>query len=226
MSIRINLLAELQAAEEERRKDPVKRTLLAAALVSAVVALFAAFLQLKVMTASHSLGSLQSRWGRIEKKYDVALAAQRKSLEADEKLAALMEMSTNRFLWGSALNAFQQTLNNIDGVQVVRLKCDQAYVLTDPTPNRTNGTQIVRGKPGTATEKIVITIDAMDGSGQAGSRISSFQNAVEHQEYFQQNLARTNGLRLTSRSAPQFTQGAANPFVMFTLQCSFPEKTR
>src|SRR5690349_19418781 len=124
MPIRINLLAEIQAAEEERRKDPVKRTMLAAGAIAGVVALFAAILQVKVMGANSQLGALQSRWASIEKKYDVAVAAQRKNLEADEKLAALVDMSTNRFLWGNALNAFQLTLNNLDGVQVVRFKVD------------------------------------------------------------------------------------------------------
>ena len=66
MPIRINLLAEIQAAEEERRKDPVKRTMLAAAFLAGVIVLFAAVLQVKVMTASRSLGSLQSRWASIE----------------------------------------------------------------------------------------------------------------------------------------------------------------
>ncbi len=226
MPIRINLLAEIQAAEEERRKDPVKRTLLAGALLAGVVALFAAILQIKVLGANSRLSGLQSRWASIEKKYEVAVAAQRKHLEADERLAALCEMSTNRFLWGSTLNAFQQTLNNIEDVQVVRLKAEQTYVVTEAGANRTNGTQIIRGKPGTSTERIIITVDAMDGSSPAASRVSTFQSAIERQEYFQQNLARTNGLRLTQRSAPQFTQGANHPFVMFTLQCSFPEKVR
>jgi hypothetical protein len=224
--IRINLLAEIQAAEEERRKDPVKRTMLAAALLAGVVALFAAMLQIKVMGANSRLSRLQSRWASIEKKYEVAVAAQRKNLEADERLAALCELSTNRFLWGNTLNAFQQTLNGVEDVQVIRFKADQTYVVTEAAPNRTNGTQIIRGKPGTSTEKIIITVDAMDGSSQPASRVSMFKSAVERQEYFQQNLARTNGLRLISQSAPQFTQGANHPFVMFTLQCSFPEKVR
>jgi hypothetical protein len=226
MPIRINLLAEIQAAEEERRKDPVKRTMLAAAFLAGVIVFFAAVQQVKVLSASRSLGKLQSRWASLEKKYEVAVAAQRTSLETDEKLTALVEMSTNRFLWGNALNAFQQTLNNIDGVQVVRFKADQTYVLTEATPTRTNGTTITRGKPGTATEKIKILIEAMDVGNQAGSRVSSFKNGVEQQQYFQQNLSRTNGLRLLNVTAPQITQGAANPFVMFTLECSFPEKTR
>src|SRR5689334_641759 len=158
MPIRINLLAELQAAEEERRKDPVKRGLMAGALVVGVVALWAASLQVKVMAANRQLTTLQTRWKAIEKSYDVAVATQRRQMDAEEKLSALRDLSTNRFLWGNTLHAFQQTLNNIDDVQVVRLKADQTFTMAEPTPTRTNGTTVVRGKPATATEKVVLSI--------------------------------------------------------------------
>lgn len=226
MPIRINLLADLQAAEEERRKDPVKRGIMVGAGVVAIVALWAASLQVKVFAANRELGALQSKWKSIEKNYTSAVATQRRHMDAEEKLAALRNMSTNRFLWGSTLNAFQQTLNNIENVQVVRLKADQTYTVTEPTPSKTNGTTVVRGKPGTAVERIVLSIDAMDSSAQAGSRITAFKDAIANQSYFQQNLARTNGLRLTSRSAPQAIQGSSGQFVMFSLECAFPEKTR
>jgi hypothetical protein len=226
MPIRINLLAEHQAAEEERRKDPVKRTVIVAAMMVGLVALWAALLQVKVIAASRHVGALQSQWKSIEKSYELAVATQRKNLEADERLAALRNMSTNRFLWGNALNAFQQTLNHIDDVQVVRMKIEQNYAVTEATPNRTNGTTVMRGKPGTATEKVLLTIDAMDSSPQAGSRIAGFKDAISGQPYFQRHLAKTNGLVLISRSAPQLNQGSQNQFVMFTLQCLFPEKVR
>lgn len=225
MPIRINLLAEAQAAEEERRKDPVKRGVIGAGVVVGLVVLWVVALQVKVIAANQKLGSLQTRWKSIEKDYEVAVSTQRQSLETDEKLAALYDMSTNRFLWGNTLNAFQQTLNHIDDVQVVRLKSEQSYTLTEATPSRTNGTTVVRGKPGTSTEKIVLTIDAMDSSNQAGSRVTGYKDAIAAQQYFQQNLAKTNGLLLISRSAPQ-TSPVGNQYVMFTLQCSFPEKVR
>src|SRR5262245_31689218 len=107
MPIRINLLAEHQAAEEARRKDPVKRGVLVGALVACAVALWAATLQAKVFAASSKLNRLDSKWKAIEKSYEAAVAIQRESLEVEEKLAALRNMSTNRFLWDNALNAFQ-----------------------------------------------------------------------------------------------------------------------
>lgn len=226
MPIRINLLAELHAAEEERRKDPVKRGFIVAAIFVSAVALWAATLQVKVIAASSGLGNLDSRWKSIEKDYETAVTAQKRNLETAEKLAALNNMSSNRFLWANTLNALQMTLNNVDDVQVVRFKADQSYLVTEPGPSKTNGTTIVRGKPGTSTEKIVVTIDAMDSNKQPGSRVNSFKDAISAQSYFQQNLSRTNGLLLISQSAPQFNPGQANQFVMFTLQASFPEKVR
>jgi uncharacterized membrane protein YiaA len=51
MAISINLLAEAQAAEEQRRKDPVKRAALAAGFVVFLVALWATTLQLRIMAS-------------------------------------------------------------------------------------------------------------------------------------------------------------------------------
>ncbi len=226
MPIRINLLADLQAAEEDRRKDPVKRGVLVAIGAVSLVALWAASLQVKVMAANRELSGLESKWKSIEKNYSAAVATQRRQMDAEEKLASLHNMSTNRFLWGSTLNAFQQTMNNLENVQVVRLRADQTFAVTEPTPSRTNGTTVVRGKPGTATERIVLVVDAMDSSRQAGSRVTAFKDSIANQAYFQQNLARTNGIRLTSRSAPQANPGGAGQYVLFSLECAFPEKVR
>lgn len=226
MPIRINLLAELQSAEEERRKDPVKRTLIVAAVIVGAVALWTASLQVKVMAAKRQVTTLQTKWKSIEKNYEAAVAAKRRNLETEDRLVALRSMSTNRFLWGNTLGAFSQTLNNIEDVQVLRMRVEQSYTQTAATPNRTNGTTVVRGKPASATEKILLTIDAMDSSAQAGSRVTAFKNAIGAQPYFQQSLAKTNGLLLMSQSAPQVNQGSGNQFVMFQLQCAFPEKVR
>ena len=226
MPIRINLLAEIQAAEDERRKDPVKRAFIAAAVVVGAVAVWTATLQVKVMAANREVTQLQSQWKSIEKDYQAAVGTQRKNLETDDKLAALRALSTNRFLWGNVLGSFAQTLNNIDDVQIVRMKVDQTYHLVEATPNRTNGTTVVRGKPGTATEKIALVIDAMDSSAQAGTKVTRFKDAIGAQTYFQQSLAKTNGLLLLSQSAPQVNPGSGSQFVMFQLQCTFPEKVR
>jgi hypothetical protein len=226
MAIHINLLAEAQAAEEQRRKDPVKRALLVAASLVSLVLVWSASLQFKVMAAKSDFDGLQSKWEAIDKSYQAAVASQRRSLEAEEKLAALEQLTTNRFLWGNALNAIQQTMSGVDAVQVVRLRGEQNYVLTEGTKPRTNGMQVIAGKPGTSTEKIVLTLEALDSSAPPGGQVSKFKESITQVPYFQSALQKTNGVLLTSLSAPQISPQGRNPFVMFTLQCYYPETVR
>ena len=226
MPIRINLLAEAQAADEERRKDPVKRGAYVAGFLVFLLGLWAASLQFKIIGAKSELGRLESKYKAIEKEYKTAVEAQRNSIEAEQKAAALQQMTTNRFLWGNLLNAFQQTLGAMEDVQVVRLKADQSYTIGEGTPNRTNEASVIPGKPPTATEKISLTIDAMDVSQRPGVRVNQFKESIATVPYFKDGLTKTNGVLLMSRSAPQNSPNGRSTFVMFSLKCSFPEKTR
>jgi len=226
MPIRINLLAEARAAEEERRRDPVKRGVFVSACLVSLVAVWAMALQFKVIAVKLELNGLDSKWKAIEQNYKAAVAAQRNSVETEQKLAALQRMTTNRFLWGNALNAFQQTLGTMDDVQIVRLKTDQLYSLNEGTPNRTNGTTVIPGRPATATEKISLLVDAMDVSPQPGRRVNQFKESIATVPFFKDNLTKTNGVMLMSRSAPNNSPNGRQTFVMFQLKCSFPDKTR
>jgi hypothetical protein len=226
MPIRINLLAEAQAAEEERRKDPVKLAIWLTGFLVFLVLLWAMTLQFKLMASKSELNQAQVKWTSIEKGYQLAVENQRKFMDAEQKLAALDRLTTNRFLWGTALNAFQQTLNGVDDVQVVRFKTEQTYTLTEEIKARTNGTSVVAGRPATAIEKISMTIEAMDSSRQPGSQVSKFKDSIAQVPYFHTSLQQTNGVLLTSLSAPQAGGLGRNAFVLFTLQCSFPEKVR
>ena len=226
MPIRINLLAEAQAAEELRRKDPVKRAVWVGVFLLFLVALWAMTLQFKILRAKGDLSSLNTKWISIEKSYQVAVDYQRRSIEAEGKLAALHEMTTNRFLWGTALNAFQQTLNNLDGVHVVRLKTDQAYIAGEEVKARTEAGRNIPGQPATATERVRMVIDAIDSSNPPGARVTKFKENIASVPFFLESLQPTNGVRLTQRSAPQLSPNGKNPFVMFQLEAHFKEKTR
>lgn len=226
MPIRINLLAEAHAAEEMRRRDPVKRGIYAAVFVVSCVLIWALTLQLKMVAARHELGALETQWKSIYKDYQVAVDKRRRSLEVEQKLGALQALNTNRFLWGNVLNAFQQTLNGVDDVQVVRLKTEQIYHLQEEIKPRTNSNSIIPGKPASSTEKTTITLEALDFSVPAGNQVNRYKEAISAVDYFQRNLQRTNGVLLTTLSPPQTSPSHRNPFVNFTLQCYFPEKSR
>ena len=224
MPIRINLLAEAHEAEDARRKDPVKRGSYIGAFIVFCVVLWSGTLQMKIIVAKSELGSVNVRWSSIEKPHKTTVDAQKTGMEEENRLAALHQMSTNRFLWGPALNAFQQTA--VDGIQVVKLKTEQTYFASETTPSRTNGTTVVVGKPATATELVSMTIDAMDASLTPGKSINSYREAVAKAAFFKANLNKTNGVMLVSRSAPQNSPSGDRTFVMFSLKATFPEKTR
>ncbi len=209
MPIRINLLAEAQAAEELRRKDPVKRGAVLAVLLVLLELCWSSTRQFKIMAAKGELNSLESKWQTIEKNYQKAVDNHRKELDAEEKLAALQQYTTNRLLWGTTLNAFQQTLMGVDQVQVVRLKTEQSYVLNEE-----------------AKKPSETTIEALDFSPQPGGQVNKFKEAITTVPYFYQILQKTNGVLLTSLSAPQLGPAGRTPYVLFTLQCFLPEKVR
>src|SRR5437660_8253379 len=118
MPIRINLLADAQAAEELRRKDPVKRAILAGCILLVGVLSWSSTLQFRIMVSKGQLKALQGNWSSIEKNYQEAVESKRRSIEVEGKLAALQQLKTNRFLWGNALNAFQQSVSGVDEIQV------------------------------------------------------------------------------------------------------------
>ena len=66
MPIRINLLAEQQAAEEERRRDPVKRGIYAGVALLVLMVLWVAVTQLKVSAARTELTDLDGRLKKVE----------------------------------------------------------------------------------------------------------------------------------------------------------------
>lgn len=224
MPIRINLLAEAIAAEDERRRDPVKRGTYVAAFLVACVVLWAVALQIKIIGAKSTLGSIESKWKQIEKSYQSSVESQKASMEAEQRLAALHEMSTNRFLWGNALNALQHTIGSNSHIQMLKLKTDQTYFASEGTPARTNGNKVVPGKPPTSTERISVTIDAMDFT--AGRQLNQFKENIGNVSFFKERLNKTNGVMLLNRSAPQNSANGNQTFVTFSLKATFPEKTR
>ncbi len=224
MPIRLNLLAEAQALEELRRKDPVKRAILAGILIVFVALVYSSTIQVKIVSAKSDFNGLQAGWKSIETGYESAIETRHQFIEAEEKLAALQQLTTNRFLWGTTLNALQQTLAGIDDVQVVRVKADQTYLVTEEVKPKAGETRAA--KPATATEKIVMTIEGIDFNAQPGAHINKFKAGIANEPFFQSNLTKTNGVTLLSFSQPQTDSLARNAYVRFSLQCLFPEKVR
>ena len=66
MPIRINLLAEQQAADELRRRDPVKRATWAGGFLVGVLTVWSGYLQVKLMAATSEVNRYESEWKKLE----------------------------------------------------------------------------------------------------------------------------------------------------------------
>jgi hypothetical protein len=223
MPIRLNLLNEAQAVEELRRKDPVKRVIFGAALLVALMLAWSSSLVAKAVMAKSELARGEAQMATQTNQYQTVLQSQKMVSDANKKLEALRRLETNRFLNGNVLDALQKS--TVDGVQLTRLKIEQAYSTIEGTKARTNKSRVTPGKPTQVAERIEITLDCKDSSSTPGNKIGQFKETVAANPLFQSFLGKTNEARLTRRSSEQAVPGEP-PFVTFTIECRFPEVTR
>ncbi len=226
MYIHLNLLAEAQAAEELRRRDPVKRALWLAGVLASVMLLWAGWLQARTLMARSALGKVEKDISARTDGFQEVLEFQNKSGDVEMKLTRLHQLATNRFLNGNLLNALQQTI--VENVQLLRVKVDQNYVITEATKSKTlDSGRVVAAKPATCTERIALTLEGKDFSPnpEKSDAVIRFKREIGEHPYFQAKLGKTNEVRLLFLSPP-LTSPDSRPFVQFTLESRFPEVTR
>jgi hypothetical protein len=125
MPIRINLLAEQQAAEEMRRRDPVKKSLWLCGGAVALMLLWSLHLQLQSVQAKEEMNRLEARWKKVEPEYETILQSLNEIGLIHKHLEALQKFATNRFFWTEPLNALQFCL--VDDIRVMRLEGSQVF---------------------------------------------------------------------------------------------------
>jgi len=223
MPIKVNLLAEALAEEDLRRRDPVKRAIyFGALLVVLSLVWFSSILMVHVME-SQQLSTIQGEIQTHTNEYSQVQIKLKKIADAQKKLDALKKLSDSRFLQGTLMNAFQQLY--VSNVELTRLHVDQSYATGPGTPSVTNLYGVIPGKAGTSIEKVIITLDAKDYSPNPGDQVYHFQDALAAGDYFKANLNTTNGTSLANISAPQ-SSFDGKPYVLFTVECRFPDKVR
>jgi hypothetical protein len=223
MPIRINLLAEAQALEELRRRDPVKRAMWGGVLIVTAMLVWSGSLWAKSMIKKSELTSLEAGIKARSSEYDKILQNEKQLLKAKQNLTALQQLATERFLNGPVLNALQQTMT--ENIQLVRFQINQTFPVTPEVPVSTNDDRIIPGKPARIVEKKTLSLVAKDFSHVPGDAIPKYKEMVSNFPYFQTMLGKTNEIRLKDYSAPQMDTGGKT-FVMFTLECRYPDKTR
>lgn len=221
MPIRLNLLAEAQALEEQRRRDPLKRIILAGVLLLAAMLVWSSSIMFKTIVVKSEAGQLQAELNARTNDYRQVLDSKAKLSEDNLKLAALQHLATNRFLVGNFLEAFQET--TVDSVQLTHLKLDLNYSLTAEVKPEKGKEDAAPLKPAVSTEKISFAVNAKDNS--AGDAVTKFRDLLAAAPYFKGQLGPQNEIRLKTVGAPQSEPGGRS-FVLFALEASLPEKKR
>jgi hypothetical protein len=222
MPIRINLLSDALAEDDLRRRDPVKRAIFLGAFLVALSLVWFSSQWLTYMMAKQNLNRVEAEIQTHSNDYAQVQANLKKISEIQNHTDALDQLSAARFLHGTLLNALQQIY--VPNVQINRLHVDQTYSATAAVPAKTTGTTTVPAHPATVTEHIVLTMDAKDFSPNPGDQVNHFKDALLKQDYFKPNLDPASGIRLASLS-PLQSPADGKPFVMFTLECRFLDKT-
>ena len=125
MPIRINLLAEEQAAEEMRRRDPIKRAIFAGVALAVLMFGWIGITQMSVLAARRELAGHTSRLQRVEESSKEVRGHQMAVSDYQAKAKALEKYSRNRFYWGTLLDAIQQV--TLENVRLMEIKTDQKY---------------------------------------------------------------------------------------------------
>jgi TolA-binding protein len=223
MPIRINLLTEALAEEDLRRRDPVKRVIFIGLLlvVLALVWFSSTWLEYKLLQKNFS--QVENEIRSHTNDYSLVQASQKQLSDGQRRLNALQQLNTNRFLQGNLLNALQHIY--VPSVQLTRLKLDQKYTFNEGSAAQTNTSKMVLGRPGSSIERITLTLDAKDASPNPGDQVNPYKDALTKLDYLNSTPDKTNDVRLVS--APQSAVSVeGKPFVQFTLEYHFPDKTR
>jgi hypothetical protein len=224
MPIRINLLSEALAAEEMRRRDPVKRVAFIGGLLVALSLVWFSSAWLEGKMAQNAKTQVESEIHSNTNGFARVQADLKRVADCQKRLNALQHLSASRFLQGNLLNALEQVY--VPNVQLIRMKLEQSCTCIEAVPNKTDDYgKLIPGRPASSTEHTKLILDAKDTSPNPGDGVNRYKAALSQQDYFKSGLNQTNGVRLINTSG---TQTAVNgkPFILFVLECRYPDKTR
>jgi hypothetical protein len=225
MPIRINLLAEAQALEELRRRDPVKRSIAVGVCLVIMVLVWSSSLQVKILADNGKLSNLEAGLSSRTNQYAQILINKKKLVELNQKLASLNQLAASRYLQANALDALMHV--QVDGIQITHLRTEQAYENTVEVKAVTTDGRQTPAKAATATERIKLVIDAKDASpNPGGDQITKFKEVLAETPYFLEQHISTNNIFLKNFSTPQIDNESGKAYVLFSLECIYPERVR
>ena len=105
MPIRLNFLAEAQALEEVRRRDPIKRVIWIGVLLVVLMLVWASSLQLQAIIANKDLERVQAIMNSKATAYKQVVDNRKRITETNDKLIALHALMRSQVLRVAKLHA-------------------------------------------------------------------------------------------------------------------------
>jgi len=131
MPIRINLLAEQQAAEEARRRDPIKRALVMGGVFIVFTLLWTLMTYMQVKARRMEFANEETKFKQLEDNSKAVRGVQADIGDFERRLVSLDRYSTNRVLWANMLDAMQHA--TIDQIRLKSISANQKYITNGPT---------------------------------------------------------------------------------------------
>lgn len=224
MPIRINLLAEHFELEEQKRRDPVKRAIMAAVVLASAVVLYCVMVVVQAKAVESTLNSKQEEYRKIEGKFKEAMRNNQLRSEINAKLDALELLAAERFLWAPSHSALQFSM--IPNIQLTKISTEQKFQITNSIPDTTdNRGNRKPGKKGGASEEIVLNIEGKDYGKPGADNHLAYQRALADYSFFKTNLI-ADGIRLTRQDPHTIDPETQRPFSSFSFACTFPKRFR
>jgi hypothetical protein len=227
MPIRINLLAEAQAAEELRRRDPVKRAIWGAFLTVVLVLFVSVMFGIKTISKNSTLNSVVIQCNLMTNQYNLVISNQNRLRDIQYKLTMLNHYAAGRFLYASPLDALQRAV--VDNIRLMKLRFEQTFEVTPEVAATTNPEtgQKIPGHAGGSKEKIALFLQAKDSSDNpGGEQIGRLQHALAANSYFQDEHITTNRIKLLKSEPALYDQDARKLYVTFDLECLYADRLR
>src|SRR5579859_1319547 len=120
MPIKINLLAEAQAEEDLRKRDPVKRAIFMGVFLVILALVWFSSIMLVHVVASQKLNGVLGEIQNHTNDYARVQVNLKKIADTQSKLDALQLLSASRFLQGDFMNACQGLY--VPNVQLTRVR--------------------------------------------------------------------------------------------------------
>ena len=213
--VSINMLAEEQEIVDLRRRDPVRRGYMVAAVAVLLMFVWAAYLGYQIWRTEKTFNRQETELRTLEKNSRESIAITGRAGEIERTLIALNKQAANRFLWAPTLSALQYT--TVPGIEFHRLRLE-----------RSQATDIVRGTTSTnkvtnVVEKMVLTIQAKNyGDAQT---IDKLIESIMASPYFTNTLRRDQPVLLRDLLPRQIDPAnASKTFLFFTTECYYSDR--